>query len=102
MNIFAGKRGELSYLTKAILALLVLVILAFIFRDQIGKAFGFIDTVGNESAGGLSGDKCEVFGTQRQCADSCSDLRQGSIRYVRVPGSNFDDCTQGQVCCDVR
>jgi len=96
----AKKGMALETVVTAILALIVLVVLAYVFRDQIGNAAGSIFKIGKEGEEGATGKRCItlVTSTSRKCGDDCSKL-EGTWREVFPSGDKFEDCL-AKHCCE--
>ena len=89
----------------AILALLVLVVLGYVFTGQIGKGTKQYETFRE----GIAVDKCEqLFGT-RLCRENCEQEKNpdGTVKvsFVQVnppQGKEWTDCKQKNkpACCE--
>lgn len=94
-----AKKGEISLqmIILAILGLVTLIILIFVFKDQIGnvsqKYFGIINQTEAES----KGDICETMFGGRRCQTSCDEPDSGKP-YIYDLGTGYKDC-KGQKCC---
>ena len=95
-----SKKAEISLqmIILAILGLVTLVILIFVFKDQIGnvsqKYFGIVNQTEAES----KGDICETMFGGRRCQTSCDE--PGSDKpYIYDLGTGYKDCKAGEKCC---
>lgn len=66
------KKADLSMNTIviAVLALIVLVVLAFVFRDQISNATKGFTFVGDDAKAGIAGVKCETLLGDKICSSN--------------------------------
>ncbi len=72
-----NKKGiAMQTLVMAILALVVLVILIFVFRDQIGKSMEKYTKIADESERAVEGDTCGALFSNTRCVsdDNCENL----------------------------
>lgn len=71
------KKGAISMemIVYAVLALIVLVVIAFIFRQQISHAAGSIFKIGEEAEEGARGERCVTIMTAatRKCDTTCGE-----------------------------
>lgn len=93
-----NKKGEISLqmIILAILGLVALIILIFVFKDQIGRVsktyFGITEQVEAES----KGEVCESLFGGKKCMAACDET------YKHNLGTDFSDCKamQGKpICC---
>jgi len=78
----------------AALGLIVLVILIIVIRQQIGAGAQRYTDISKEAEKQII-DRCEGFLSARTCEASCGDKTT-----VPAPSKGWQDCTQGQVCCE--
>ena len=86
-----------------ILGLIVLVVLIFLFKGQIGKGAKQYFDIGEQAAGEADVEKCSSgLIIDRQCAKSCSDLEKDSIYFYHAIGKRDCEKTQGAgyICCE--
>ena len=95
------KKGSLSLETivVAALCLLVLVVLAFIFRTQIGDLVKRYTGISNDLEDQAKGNKCVTLTTmaERKCDSGCG----GEWSRVSLPSGvkEWSDC-KGKDCCE--
>ena len=91
------KKGDLSIQTiiVAILGLLVLIVLAFIFRDQITKAASNYFSIGKDATDSAQGNKCVSILTagNHKCADKCD----GEWHELNT-ATKWTDCKERKCC----
>lgn len=95
------KRGEgmtMNTLVIAILSLIVLVIMIFVFKGQIGKTSSSYTTIAEESEKSAKKDSCGGFlDFDRKCADDCSKIEPKGTWTSTSEGTCPDN---SQFCCE--
>jgi hypothetical protein len=89
------KRGEFTWnpIVYGALAIIVLLILFFVFKEQITQHSRSLFDIGDDVTKQAKGEKCQSFFLGQYCSnnDACKDADE------IVPG-NFD-CEKGNACC---
>lgn len=94
-NILNDRKAQgmsLNVIIVAVLVLIILVVLVLIFSGKL-KIFGSQTT---ETTGAYTGLKCEVPGTNNECARSEEDCRRDGGSY---DAREFEDCSGNGPCC---
>ena len=80
----------------ATLSLIVLVVLAFVFRENIGRTSSSLFKIGEDAEEGARGVKCVSFMTSgtHKCAPSC----ETGWREIYPAGEKWTDCDNK--CCE--
>jgi len=83
----------------AALGLLVLVILAFVIRNQIAQGTKKYTEIGKEAE--IKADKCASIILNRACNENACDEKKGQ-RQVYSPAGEWADCKAAnkQYCCE--
>ncbi|MBW2979883.1 hypothetical protein KY360_00520 [Candidatus Woesearchaeota archaeon] len=94
------KKGMLSLqmVVVAVLALIVLVVLSFVFRDNITRTAKEFFRIGEDAGEAARGTKCVTFLTAgtRKCVDPCPE----DWREVYPVGEKWTDCDKK--CCEIK
>jgi hypothetical protein len=88
-----AKKAEMSInaIVAAALALIVLVILLFIFKNQIGNIAGGFTSAGNNAKGGISGTTCKTLLGDRICENQCDDKIKAVYTCTIIPKPTCSD-----------
>ena len=98
-----GKKADMSIQTIviAVLALTVLLILIFIFKNQTGKANTGFNYASNDAIGGIQGTKCQTMFSDTKCCDNVytKTIPHKTNETGEIPWS---DCVnrQNKECCE--
>jgi hypothetical protein len=86
---------SMEMVVYAALALIVLVLLGYIFRQQIGSSAGSLFKIGKEAEEGARGERCitVMTATSRQCLDKCEE----GWHEVYSSG-DWKDCEKKKCC----
>lgn len=89
------KKGEMSLqvVVVAVIVLIVLVVLVLIFSGKL-KFFGGKTT---ETSAQYDSSKCQVPGTNNECAYTKQDCESKGGTYVEKAGG-YEDCFGSQCC----
>jgi len=95
------KKGNLSIqvVIVAILGFIVLVVLMFVFKDQITKAAGAYFDIGSDATDGAQGKRCVtiVSAANHKCVDkACEEGWQ----EIHASGEEWKDCDKDKKCCE--
>ena len=104
-----GKKADMSMNTivTAVLALMVLIILLYIFRLQITSIAGGFTSVGNDAKSGINGTKCQTILGGRICGEADNNkYKDMNEKYVlnEVPppsNSKWSDCKNSNSCFEI-
>lgn len=92
------KKGMLSIqvVVMATLALIVLVVLVFVFRENIGRTSSSFFKIGEDAEEGARGVKCVSFMTTgtHKCASSC----ETGWHEIYSPEGKWTDCKENKCC----
>ena len=99
---FMKKKGMLSLqmVVVAALALIVLVVLAFVFRDNITRTAKSFFKIGEDAEAAARGTKCVTFLTAgtHKCAPSC----EKGWHEIYPSGGEWTDCKETNTkCCEI-
>ena len=98
------RKGDLSIQTIVIAALsmIVLLILIFIFKDQIGNLAGGFRNAGDSARGNINGTRCQSLIGNRYCNPSSSTYPTSTYNWDTIPPppSGWSDCKTGQ-CVEI-
>lgn len=95
-----NKKGmAINTIVMLILALVVLIVVLFIFKDQITKALGGYTRIQEETGETIEGKKCSNILGDRKCY--AVDEETKSCPYgKRKITEDWKDCTEDEVCCE--
>jgi hypothetical protein len=92
------KRGAISMemIVYAALALIVLVLLGYIFRQQIGSSAGSLFKIGKEAEEGARGERCVTMmtATSRKCSDKACETGWHEV----YTSDKWKDCPDKKCC----
>lgn len=100
-----NKKGDISINTivVAALSITVLIIMIFIFRNQIGNISGGFTTIGSDAKQNINGTKCESILGDKVCGEDKSnyDNKYDLVLLPKPNGGKWTDCTV-QECYEIR
>lgn len=89
-----GETDTIKTVATFILILIVLFVLAFIFRDQVTRSLGSIFNIGENAEQGAKNQRCESIISNRKCDPTYEDKQNWDWEKIPEPSEGWieDGC----------
>lgn len=89
-----GEMDTTKVVAGFILILIVLFVLAFIFKDQVGKSLASILNIGENAEQGAKNQRCESIISNRKCNPTYDDFDDWDWEKIPEPSEGWieDKC----------
>jgi hypothetical protein len=85
-----------------VIALVVLFVVLWIFKDQIGGAFKVFTSTSTKVGEMVEGVRCETLLKDKTCEtpDSLGKCPESKKKVSPPTGKKWSDCTEPKICCE--
>lgn len=102
--VLKGKKAQaMNKIVVLVIALVVLFVVLYIFRDQITKAISGYTRISTEAGETVEGVRCYTLLGDRTCEDIDSGTGGCPKEMRKVdppPNKEWKDCEETQLCCE--